>query len=159
MGCYGRWMKPLLVMLAVAAPLTVADLVSKEVMSTQPWALHERSPVWVVFCFAVLVGLLVVCRVPALLVPPAAGLLAAGVLGNALSAVANGLAVPNPLVVEGESTVVAFNLADIWAVGGIVALASVLSVWLIRNRHLFPAGRRARREQPDAVAEDGNTVF
>ena len=54
--------------------------------------------------------------------PPAAGVLAGGLLGNTLSAAWNGMAVPNPLVVTGEQSVVAFNLADVWALVGIFLL-------------------------------------
>jgi hypothetical protein len=147
-------------MLGVAVPLTVADLVSKEIMRTEPWAYHQRSLAWGLLCLVVLVGLLAICRVPALLVPPTAGFLAAGVLGNGLSAVTNDFWVPNPLVAETESTMVAFNLADVWAVLGIGSLTLVLAVWLIRNRALLPGhGSRRAGDEPEAIAEDGNTVF
>lgn len=145
-------------MLVVAAPLAAVDLVAKETMPTQLWAYHQRSPAWVVLCLVVLVGLLIVLRVPSTLVPPAAGLLAAGVLGNGLSAAMNDFAVPNPLVLEGQTTTVAFNLADVWAILGIGSLTVILAVWLIRNRHLLPSRRRAAPER-DAIAEDGNTAF
>lgn len=146
-------------MLAVALPLAAADLISKAVLPTEDWAYHQRSPAWGLLCCVVLVGLLVVCRVPALLVPPATGFLMAGVVGNGLSAAFNGFVVPNPLVVERGTSVVAFNLADIWAVAGIASLMLVIAVWLIRNRHLLPAHRRAVTEKGDAMTEDGQTVF
>lgn len=148
-------------MLLVAAPLAVADIVSKETMPTDDWAWHQRSVGWMVLCAVVLVGLLAICRVPSRLVPPAAGLLAAGVLGNGLSALMHGLWVPNPFLAETSRTVVAFNLADVCALAGIASLVAVLAVWLIRNRHLLPSHRPApaRPEEHDALAEDGNTAF
>ena len=146
-------------MLAVALPLAAADLISKAVLPTQDWAYHQRSPAWGLLCCVVVVGLVVVCRVPALLVPPATGLLMAGVVGNGVSAAFNGFVVPNPLVVEGDASVVAFNLADIWAIAGIASLMIVIGVWLVRNRHLLPSHRRPAAEKGDAMTEDGQTVF
>lgn len=128
-------------LLAVALPLAGVDLVLKTVGTTPSWAYHDRSLAWVALCCALLAGLVALTRVPSALVPPAAGLLAAGVLGNGLSAAWNGLSVPNPIVVGHSSGVVAFNLADVWVLLGIVALFSVLSAWLVRHRHLLPAGR------------------
>jgi hypothetical protein len=146
-------------MLIVAVPLAVADLIVKGVLPTKPWAYHDRSPLWVAVCGVILVGLVAVVRVPTLLVPPAAGLLAAGVAGNALSALANGFAVPNPLVFEGETRVIAYNLADVWAVAGIASLLTVLSVWMIRNRRLLESRGLVGRRKADPVVEDGESVF
>lgn len=129
------------VMLAVALPLVAADLALKASESIPSWAYHDRSYAWVVLCCGLLVALALITRVPSVLVPPAAGVLAAGVLGNALSAAWNGLSVPNPIIVRGDDAVLAFNLADVWALAGIVALLSVLAAWLIRNRHLLPERR------------------
>jgi hypothetical protein len=128
-------------LLAVALPLAGADLALKAVGTTPSWAYHERSLPWVALCVVLLAGLLTLTIVPSVLVPPAAGVLAAGVLGNGLSAAWNGLSVPNPIVVDGWHGIVAFNLADVWVVLGIVALVSVLSAWLVRHRHLLSAER------------------
>jgi hypothetical protein len=146
-------------MLAFALPLAAVDLITKALLPTEDWAYHQRSPAWGLLCCIVLVGLLVVCRVPTLLVPPATGFLMAGVVGNGLSAVLNGFVVPNPLVIEGNQSVVAFNLADVWAVVGILSLMVVIAVWLIRNRHLLPSRRRAAAEKADAMTEEGQTVY
>jgi hypothetical protein len=142
----------LAVLLAVAVPLAVADLVYKATVQTPAWAYHERSPAWLGLCAFLFVGVLALVRVPSAPVPPSAGLLAAGVLGNMTSAAWNGLRVPNPIVVEGHRAILAFNLADVWALAGIVALAASLSIWLVRNRDLMPPARtsaalaRARRD-------------
>ena len=126
------------VLLAVAVPLAVADLAHKARSETQWWAYHERSLPWLVLCAVLFVVTLALARVPSLAIPPAAGLLAAGVLGNMTSAAWNGLRVPNPIVVHGDRAVLAFNLADVWALAGILALTVSLSVWLVRNREQLP---------------------
>ena len=79
-----------------------------------------------------------ISQIPSRFVAPAAGVLAAGILGNSLSAAWNGMEVPNPLVIGGEHASIAFNLADVWALTGIVALVCVIGIWLIRNRELLP---------------------
>jgi hypothetical protein len=128
--------------LAVALPLAAADLALKVVRPTPGWAWHERSLGWLVLCVVVLAGLLVLLRVPSALVPPAAGVLAGGVLGNALSAAWNGFEVPNPIVLTGGRAVVAFNLADVWVLVGLLSLFPVIGVWLVRNRTLLAPPRR-----------------
>lgn len=140
---YGRRVRAAIA-LGVALPLATADLVLKGVLSTPAWAWHQRSVAWLVLCVAVLALLLVLLRVPSAAVPPAAGILAAGVLGNALSAAWNDLEVPNPLVLRGDEAVIAFNLADVWVLGGLVALFSALGVWIVRNRAALPQRRRGR---------------
>ena len=131
--------------ICVALPLVAADLVVKGALPTPDWAWHQRSVAWLVLCIAVLGLLLALLRVPARLVPPTAGVLAAGVLGNALSAAWNGLEVPNPLVVQGDDAMVAFNLADVWVLVGVTALFTVLGVWVVRNRDALPQRRRRSR--------------
>jgi len=66
------------------------------------------------------------------------------VLGNTLSAAWNDLTVPNPIVVRGETGVIAFNLADVWALLGIVTLTTAIGVWLVRNRELLPSPAETR---------------
>lgn len=128
--------------LGVALPLAAVDLAVKAARPTPWWAWHERSLAWLLLCMVVLAALVLVLRVPSALVPPAAGVLAGGVLGNALSAAWNDLSVANPLVLEGERAVLAFNLADVWVMTGLGALFAVLGLWLVRNRDLLPRARR-----------------
>lgn len=132
------------VALGVALPLAAADLALKLVRPGPDWASHQRSLGWLVLCVVVLACLTAVLRVPSDLVPPAVGVLAGGVLGNALSAAWNGLQVPNPIVVTGERAVVAFNLADVWVLGGLLGLFAVVAAWLVRNRDALPDRRRTR---------------
>ena len=132
--------------LVVALPLAAADLWVKAVEPTAPWAYHQRSVSWLVLSVALLAAVVVATRIPSALVPPAAGVLAGGLLGNVLSAAWNGLQVPNPLLVSGGPGIVAFNLADIWALIGMALLIAAISTWLIGNRErlLTPAEARAR---------------
>jgi hypothetical protein len=137
-------MRRLAVVLSVAVPLAAADLWVKAVEPTAPWAYHQRSGSWLLLSLALLAATIVVTRIPSSAVPPAAGVLAGGLLGNTLSAVWNGMAVPNPLVVNGEQSIVAFNLADVWALVGIFLLMASIGVWLIGNRELIPTTAQAR---------------
>ena len=125
-------------MLGVAVPLAAADLVVKARVPTPPWAYHQRSLGWLALSVGLFVALLFVTRIPTALVAPAAGLLAGGLLGNSLSAAWNGMEVPNPLVATVDRGVIAFNLADIFALTGILTLLLVISVWLIAKRELIP---------------------
>lgn len=140
-GSVGLAMR-LAVALAVAVPLVLVDLAVKAARPTPWWAWHERSLGWLVLCVVVLAALVPVLRVPGVLVPPAAGVLAGGVLGNVLSAAWNDLEVANPLVIQGDRAVLAFNLADVWVLAGLAGLFAVLGVWLVRNREGLPRVRR-----------------
>jgi xanthine/uracil permease len=152
-------MRRVAIVLSVALPLSAVDLWIKAVEPTESWAYHQRSPSWLLLSLTVLAATVIVTRIPSPLVPPAAGVLAGGVLGNTLSALWNGMAVPNPLMVTGSQSIVAFNLADVWSLAGIFLLTSAIGIWLVRNRHLLPttaqsltacsaALRRLRRPAP-----------
>jgi hypothetical protein len=132
------------IMFGVALPLAAADLFVKASEPTEAWAYHQRSLAWLLLSFSMLVGMVVVTRIPSRLVAPAAGILAAGLLGNSLSAAWNGMEVPNPLVFVGGHSLIAFNLADIWALAGISLLVPAIGVWLIRNRALIPPPAEVR---------------
>jgi lipoprotein signal peptidase len=106
----------------------------------------------------VVIGCVLLVRVPSWAVAVAAGVLAGGASGNALSAVVSGMGVPNPIVVESSDHAVAFNLADVFTLSGILLLTSFLVIVTIDHRErLLPpravlreARRRARsgRERP-----------
>jgi hypothetical protein len=134
------------VALSLALPLITADLWLKAAAMTPEWAYHQRSAVWVLMCLALVPALLLVTRIPAGLVPPAAGVLLAGVLGNVLSAAWNDFEVPNPILVRGDSALLAFNLADLYTLVGVVLLVSAVGAWLVRNRTLLP-GEAARSDE------------
>ncbi len=138
-------------MLCVALPLTAVDLLVKASMPTAAWAYHERSPGWLALSLGLFAGMIAVSRIPSALVAPAAGLLAAGLLGNSFSAAGNGMEVPNPLVVSGDSGLIAFNPADVFALAGTFALVVVIGVWLIRNRDLIPPPDEVRATRGRAL--------
>ncbi len=131
-------------MLGVALPLAAADLFVKASEPTEAWAYHERSFGWLLLSLSLLAGMVVIARIPSLLVAPAAGVLAGGLLGNSLSAAWNEMKVPSPLVFAGDRDLIAFNLADLWALAGIFLLVLAIGIWLIRNRALIPPPAEVR---------------
>ena len=96
---------------------------------------HLRSPL--VAALAAAVVALLVTLVPRLPSPAAslgAGLAAGGALGNLVSVLAWSDGVPDPLVVAGARYGVAFNLADVFALGGDALLLSASVIYTLRNR-------------------------
>ena len=138
------------IMLCVALPLAAADLFVKASTPTQPWAYHQRSLGWLVLSLALLAAMPMLARIPSPQVAPAAGVLCAGILGNSLSAAWNGMEVPNPFIIDFEHALVAFNLADLWALAGIFLLVLSIGLWLIRNRHLLPPPARVQSARGEA---------
>jgi lipoprotein signal peptidase len=134
-----------LVTVGVAAALAAVDLAHKALAETPEWAYHGRTAEWYALTAAVVVGCVSLARIPSLAVAAAAGVLAGGAAGNALSGVASRRGVPNPIVVVGDRHVVAFNLADVFTVGGIALLVVVLATVSIRNRHRLLPPRRLWR--------------
>jgi hypothetical protein len=128
----------LAIALAVAAPLTGADLLVKALVPTDPLHFHARSYQWVALSLVLLVVSGLFARLPSRLGALAGGVLAGGVLGNLVSAAWHGLRVPNPLVVQGGGLAVAFTLADVFVLAGI-ALQTVAALALaVRYRKLLP---------------------
>lgn len=102
----------------VAAPLALVDLAQK---ASEPVYGHPRSVGYVVLALALCAAIFVVVpRVPSRVLAIGGGIAAAGAIGNLVSAVAWRHGVPNPIVDGG----IAFNLADIWALAGAVALVA-----------------------------------
>jgi hypothetical protein len=135
-----------LVTIGVAALLASADLAHKTAFSTPPWGYHSRSDGWLALVGVVVLGCLLLARVPSVAVASAAGILAGGASGNAVSAVHSSEGVPNPIVVEGSNVVIAFNLADVFTLTGILVLTSVLVVVTIDNRERLLPPRAVWRE-------------
>ena len=136
-------MRRVVIVLSLALPLAAIDLAWKAIATTPDWAYHPRSLGWLTLSFALFLATLGVARVPSAIAPIAAGVMAGGVLGNALSAVANGLRVPDPIITYTQSTVIAFNPADVFTTVGTLALTAILAVALIRNRHILPTRQQA----------------
>jgi Signal peptidase (SPase) II len=135
--------------LAVAATAALAlaliDLDVKRVLTTPWWAYHHRSVGWFVLCVVVLLVAGVLTRIPSRAVAIGAGILGGGVLGNLVSARLNGGSVPDPLLVGTRVRGIAFNLADIFTLTGIVILISALIVVTIQNRDRLPPPTRPER--------------
>lgn len=131
-------MRGIAIMLCVALPLAAADLYVKAVAPTPDWAYHQRSYGWLALSLVLFCGMVLIARIPSRFVAPAAGVLAGGVIGNGLSAAYNQMEVPNPIVVDSDRAIIAFNLADVWALSGICLLVLALGAWLVRNRHVLP---------------------
>ena len=114
-------------LIAVALVLTVVDLAQK---ASAPVYGHPRGVGYVVVAAALTAFLvLFVPRVPSRVLAIAGGVAAAGAFGNLVSALAWRGGIPNPIV-AGE---VAFNVADLCAVSGAIAL--VLGSVLFALRH------------------------
>ncbi len=132
-------------LLVVALPLLAVDLAYKAFGTTPVWAYHPRGTAWVVLSAAVVAGCLALTRVPSRAVALTAAPLAAAAAGNGIAAVAWSQGIPNPIVFESASHVAAFNLADVFALVGIVLLGTTLSTVSIRNRaKLIPPRRFVR---------------
>ncbi|MEP6892968.1 MAG: signal peptidase II [Gaiellaceae bacterium] len=136
-------MRRVAIVLGLALPLAAVDLVWKSVATTPYWAYHTRSIGWLALSLALFLGALTVARVPSAIAPLAAGIMAGGVLGNAVSAVGNGLRVPDPIIAYTSNTIIAFNPADVFITVGTLTLTAALGIALIRHRHLLPTRQQA----------------
>jgi lipoprotein signal peptidase len=118
-------------LIAVALLLTAVDLGQK---ASAPVYGHPRGAGYVVIAAALTVFLVVfVPRVPSRSLAVAGGVAAAGAFGNLVSALAWRGGIPNPIVVGG----VAFNVADLCAVGGSIALVLGAVVFGLRHPTLL----------------------
>jgi lipoprotein signal peptidase len=116
-----------------AVALAAVDLAVKAALMTSPWLLHERSRAWLALSLLLVAGCLVLARIPSRTVTGAAGLTAGGLLGNIASALTHDGAVPDPLLLGGAQHGVAFNMADVFFVLGVLGLVSAA----IRHRRLI----------------------
>jgi lipoprotein signal peptidase len=120
-------------LVTTASVVAAVDLAHKAAV---PAAYHHlRSPLIVVVgagVIALLVGL--VPRFPSPAASFGAGLAAGGALGNLVSVLAWTDGVPDPLVVAGARYGVAFNLADVFALGGDALLLSAAVLYTLRHR-------------------------
>ena len=133
------------IVLLVAVPLAGIDLFVKHVLPTAPFFFHRRSGEWMILSAVVLLFTLLLARLPSRLLACSAGLFAAGVLGNLVSARLHDGLVPNPFVIVNKDWVLAFNLADLFALGGIVLLTAATLRVTVRYRHVLPQSTVAAR--------------
>jgi lipoprotein signal peptidase len=118
-------------LIAVALLLTAADLGQK---ASAPVYGHPRGVGYVLVAAAITVLLvLFVPRVPSRALAIAGGVAAAGAFGNLVSALAWRGGIPNPIVV-GE---IAFNIADLCAATGAIALVVGAVLFAVRHPALL----------------------
>src|SRR4051794_34542830 len=110
----------LLLVLAVAPALAGVDLATKALVATEPIDFDPRSSTWVALSIAVVCGSVLLALLPSRAVAVASALIAGGALGNLLSAAHHDGRVPNPFVVSNGDGGVAFNLADVLVMTGIL---------------------------------------
>jgi lipoprotein signal peptidase len=136
------WSERLLALLLIAVVLAAIDQTVKHTFPTPLWAVHHRSGLWFVGSCVVLVAVLPLTRLPSRGVAIAAGVFAGGVLGNLLSAAADGRNVPNPIIIMHGVGGLAFNPADAFIEAGNLALMAMLVSISLRHRDSL-AGWRA----------------
>jgi lipoprotein signal peptidase len=96
---------------------------------------HARTP-YVTLVMGALIAALVVLvpRLPSNAAAIGAGIACGGALGNLVSLLAWTQGVPDPFVVAGATHGLAFNLADLFAVGGDSVLLSVVILLGLQRR-------------------------
>jgi lipoprotein signal peptidase len=126
-----RFRQALLVLTAVVC-MTI-DLVYKTAVPAELY--HARSPFIALLLGALVAALIVVVpRLPSNAAAVGAGIVCGGALGNLVSIFAWAQGVPDPLMIVGDTHVLAFNLADVFAVAGDVLLLSAAIIHGLRQR-------------------------
>ncbi len=131
-------------MLLAATIVAAVDQWVKVLVSTPDWAYHQRSDSWFLGSCVLFVGMAMLGTLPSRGVAAGAALFCGGVLGNLMSASADHLEVPNPLLI-GHGDGIAFNVADVSILTGNVTLMIALCALVIRNRAHLDAWRNAAR--------------
>jgi hypothetical protein len=135
-------------LLLIAAPAVVlasVDLIVKAKVPTESWAFHHRSQAWVVLSVVLLLGAFSLAIVPSRAVAVAAGIMSGGAIGNLVSARSDGNWVPNPLVIGDYQRAIAFNLADVFFLIGIMLLMCALIVQIVQMRDRLAPSRSWER--------------
>jgi lipoprotein signal peptidase len=123
-----------MILVATAVICATADLVHKTHTSAEFH--HARAP-YLAFLIAALIAALVlfVPRVASTSAAVGAGIACGGAFGNLVSLLAWRQGVPDPLVLAaGAAHGVAFNLADLFAVGGDALLVGAVIVHGVQQR-------------------------
>jgi hypothetical protein len=145
-------------LLLIAGPavlLASVDLVVKAKVPTESWAYHHRSHAWVVLSVVVLFGAFSLALVRSRAVAVAAGVMGGGVIGNLVSARADGNWVPNPLVIGNYQVGLAFNLADVFFLFGNMLLMAALIVIIVQRRDRLAPPRAWERALLRQLRVDG----
>jgi lipoprotein signal peptidase len=120
-------------LVCIALVFATIDLVHKSLSYAEFH--HARTPYVTLVMGALIVALVVlVPRLPSNAAAIGAGIACGGALGNLVSLLAWTQGVPDPFVVTGATHGLAFNLADIFAVGGDSILLSVVILLGLRRR-------------------------
>ena len=130
-----------LITVTTAVAFGTADLVQKA--TAGPSLQHDRSALALALMALVALGLLVlVPRIPWAPVAVGAGVAAGGTIGNLVSLLIWSGGVPDPLVAPVASGDIAFNLADVFVLGGDALLLCAAAVYALR--HPDRCGSRSR---------------
>src|SRR3954468_18188261 len=124
------------ILVSIAVVCAAIDLTHKSLSDAEIY--HARTP-YVTLVMAALIASLVVLvpRLPSNIAAVGAGVACGGALGNLVSLLAWKQGVPDPFVVVGATHGLAFNLADLFAVGGdSLLLSAVLLLGLQRRAAL-----------------------
>jgi lipoprotein signal peptidase len=120
-------------LICTALVFAAIDLVHKTLTYAQFH--HARTPYVTLVMGALIVALVVlVPRLPSNVAAIGAGIACGGALGNLVSLLAWTQGVPDPFVVAGATHGLAFNLADLFAVGGDSVLLSVVVLLGLQRR-------------------------
>jgi hypothetical protein len=119
--------------LVLAVGLAAVDLLVNSFLPSASWDLHQRSSIWTVLSLLFLVGLIPIAALPSWICTGAAAVVAGGVLGSVVSTMGNGGGVPDPLVLGGT----AFNLGDVFLLGGLPILIVVVAETAIQHREVI----------------------
>jgi len=127
-----------MIVICTALVFAAIDLVHKSVTSAEYH--HARTPYVTLLMGALIVALVVlVPRLPSNVAAAGAGVACGGALGNLVSLLAWSQGVPDPFVVAGATHGLAFNLADLFAVGGDSLLLSVVVLLGLQRRAALEA--------------------
>jgi lipoprotein signal peptidase len=122
-----------LILVCTALLFAAIDLVHKSFAYAEFH--HERTPYVTLLMGALIVALVIlVPRLPSNVAAVGAGIACGGALGNLVSLLAWTQGVPDPFVIAGATHGLAFNLADLFAVGGDSVLLSVVILLGLQRR-------------------------
>jgi hypothetical protein len=121
-----------------ALALAAADLLTKRLVPTEPRFFDQRSNGWITLSIAVVCGSALLALLPSRAVTFASAVLGGGALGNLVSAEEHGRRVANPFVLSGSGGGIAFNLADVFVMAGILLQTAALIAVTIRYRRVLP---------------------
>jgi lipoprotein signal peptidase len=121
------------IIICTAVLFAAIDLVHKALTNAEFH--HARTPYVTLVMGALIVSLVVlVPRLPSNVAAVGAGIACGGALGNLVSLLAWAQGVPDPFVIVGATHGLAFNLADLFAVGGDSLLLSVVVLLGLQRR-------------------------